>query len=122
MESGGFQEYVLGLFRHAGIEAAEYTGDTHRFFHIANHQVAVGQCAFHAIERHKLGAFRCRAYHDFITFDLIGIERVQRLSYAMQDVVRDIHHVINRTQADHLQTVLQPFRTFLYGHALDRYA
>ena len=120
MESGRFQEYILSLFRHTGIESAKYTGDTHRLFHIANHQITVGQRTFHTIERHKLGTFRRRAYHDFITFDLIGIERVQRLSYAVQDIVRDIHHVINGTQADHLQTVLQPFRTFLYSYIFNR--
>ena len=120
MESGRFQEYILSLFRHTGIESAKYTGDTHRLFHIANHQITVGQRTFHTIERHKLGTFRRRAYHDFITFDLIGIERVQRLSYAVQDIVRNIHHVINGTQADHLQTVLQPFRTFLYSYIFNR--
>ena len=40
----------------------------------------------------------------------------------MQDIVCNIYYIINRTQADYLQTVLQPFGAFLHGHTLNRYA
>ena len=42
---------------------------------------------------------------------------MQRLSESMDNVISDIHYIINRTHTDQTQFILQPFRTFLYSHS-----
>ena len=44
---------------------------------------------------------------------------MERLPHAMQDVVRYVYYIINRTQPNRAQPVLQPFGAFLYRHAFD---
>ena len=39
----------------------------------------------------------------------------------MNNVICDIHYIIDRTQSDDTEFILQPFRTFFYCYALHRY-
>ena len=75
-----------------------------------------------AIQCHERCAFRHILHDDMLTFDLIGIERVQGLTHLMQHEVRGIHHVVYRTQTDGGQTLLEPIRRLFHGHTLDAHA
>ena len=65
----------------------------------------------------KGSAFGQGLYNDLAAFNLVRIEAVERLAECVDDVVRDVHHIINRAQADDAELVLQPFGAFLYGDA-----
>ena len=69
---------------------------------------------FLAIERNKLRSFWLGSHHDMMTSYHVCIEAMHGLSVCHHDVVGNIHYVIDRTKADNLQFVLQPFRTFLH--------
>ena len=48
--------------------------------------------------------------------ELGHIESVKRLPHFHENVVRDIYHVIDRTEPDRFQLLLQPGRRFLHFH------
>ena len=122
MEVSTFKEYIFGGFRRSGIQTAEHTGNTHRLFLIANHQVAFVQFTLHAIKSYKRSTFRHGLYNHLTAFNLICIEAVQRLAESMDDIVGNIHHIIDRTQADNTQLVLQPFGAFFHCNPFHRNA
>ena len=122
VEVSSFDEHICGCFSGTRIQATEYTGDTHRFFGIANHQVLVRKLAFHFIESHELSTFGTSLHHNLATLNLVGIEAMQRLTISVKDVVGNIDDVVDRTKTNQAQLVLQPFRTFLHSHTLDAYA
>ena len=122
MEVSTFKEYIFGGFRRTGIQTAEHTGNTHRLFLIANHQVAFVQFTLHAIKSYKRSTFRHGLYNHLTAFNLICIEAVQRLAESMDDIVGNIHHIIDRTQADNTQLVLQPFGAFFHCNPFHRNA
>ena len=122
VEVSSFDEYIGCSFGCTRIQATEYTGNTHRFFGVANHQVLVRKLAFHFIESHELGTFGTSLHHNLATLNLVGIEAMQRLAISMKDVVGNIDDVVDRTKTNQTQLVLQPFRTFLHGYSLDAYA
>ena len=119
MEVSALQEYVLSLLGGTAVQTAEHATDTHRFFGIADHQVAVAELMLHAIEGHKRCAFWHGLHHHLAAFDLVGIEAVHRMAETVADIVGDIYDIIDRTQTDDAQTLLQPFRTLLHGDTLD---
>ena len=41
------------------------------------------------------------------------------MSVSKQDVIGDVHDIVDRTQANHTQVVLQPFWALLHSNALD---
>ena len=59
---------------------------------------------------------------DVVILNLVGIKSVQRLTALMQHEVRYIHDVIDRTQTDSQQAVLEPFRRFFDLYTLDAHA
>ena len=122
MEISAFQEHVRSGFRRTGIQSAKYAGNTHRLFRVANHQVLVRQLAFHFVQCHERSSFGTSLHHNLATLNLVGIEAVHRLTVGMQNVVGNIDDVINRTHPNQTELVLQPFRTFLHGDALDGYS
>ena len=76
MKTSGFQEYVGGLLRHAGIQTAEHATDTHRFLDVTNHQVTIVQRTLHAIQRDEFRTSLGRLDNHFISFDLTRVKRV----------------------------------------------
>jgi len=46
---------------------------------------------------------------------------VQRLTECMNNVICDIYYIIDRTQSDDTEFILQPFRTFFNRYAFHRY-
>ena len=120
MEISTFNEYICRSFRRTGVQSAEYTGNTHGLFLVTNHQVAFVQFTFHLIQRNERSSFRHCLYNYFIAFYLSGIEAVQRLTESMNDIISNIHYIINRTHPDQTQFVLQPFRAFLHSDTFHR--
>ena len=59
-------------------------------------------------------ALRHGLHHNLVTLHHVCIEGVQRLSVGHHHIVGDIHDVIDRTQANGGQLVLQPLRRFLH--------
>ena len=116
MKISTFEEYIFGIFRRTGIQSAKHSGDTHGLFFVADHQVAFAQLAFYTVQSDKRGTFRHCLHNDFTALNLVGIEAVKRLTECMNNIVRNIHHIINGTQADDTELVLQPLRTLLYGY------
>ena len=81
VEVGRFKENIGGAFCNARFETAKHTGDAHRLFGIANHQVGGSHCALNAIESGKFGTFGGCFHHYFATFHLGEVEAVERLSH-----------------------------------------
>ena len=97
MKISAFEEYIFRSFRRTGIQSAEYSGNTHSLFPVANHQVAFAQFAFHTVQSDKESAFGHSLYNHLAAFNLVGIEAMKRLTERMNDVVRNVHHIVNRT-------------------------
>ncbi len=116
MEISTFDEYVCRSFRRTGVQSTEYAGNTHGLFLVANHQVAFVQLTFHFIQRNERSTFGHCFHNHFVAFNLSGIEAMQRLTESMNDIVRNIHYIINRAHTDQAQFVLQPFRTLLHRY------
>ena len=110
VEIRALEEHVLRVLRHAAFQATEHTGDAHRFVAIGDHQVALVHFTLNAVQCYEFLTRLGITHMDLITFDLVSIKRVQRLSALVQYEVRHIDHVIDRTKADCQQAVLQPFR------------
>ena len=94
------QEDVLGILRHTALESSENAGDTHCFFFVGNHEVACVYRTLYAIEGYEFIALVRITNVDLVTFDLVGIEGMERLSALVQDEVRDIDDVVNRAKSD----------------------
>ncbi len=92
----------------ARVLAAEDARNAHRALGRADHQVAVGERALHAVERHERGAFGAVSDHDAAALDLRGIERVEGLSEFEQHEVGDVHQVVLGVDARGAQAVLHP--------------
>ena len=121
MESSWFQEYICCILSNTWFQTTEYTGNTHRLFSVTDHQIASCQSTFYTVKGNKLLSFFGRLNDNFTTFYFTCIKWMQRLSHAMQDIIRYIHYVIDWTQTNCTQFVLQPFRTFFDGHTFYRY-
>ncbi len=72
-----------------------------------------------AVERYEWCTLSAGLHHDLATLDLIGIEGVHRHRGSEEDIVGNIDDVVDRTEADGLQTGLQPFWRLAYGHTAD---
>ena len=75
-----------------------------------------------AIQGHELGALWLGAYYNLMTGNHVGIEAVQWLTVCHHDVVGDIHDIVDWSQADDVQLILQPLRAFLHLAVGDAYA
>ena len=117
VEVGTFEEHVGSGVGHARIQAAKHTADAHRLFSVANHEVAVGECAFHTVESGELSAWGNGFHHHLIAFHLAEVETVHRLTCAKENVVGDVHNIVDGALAYSQEVILQPLRTFLHLHA-----
>ena len=118
MKISTFDKYICCSFCRTGIQSTEYTGNTHSFFLIADHQVTFVQLTFHTIQCHKRSTFRHRFHNYFPTLDFICIKAVQRLSESMNNIIGDIYYIINRPHTNKMKFILQPFRAFFHCHPL----
>ena len=74
-----------------------------------------------AIESNKLSALWLGTDHNLMTGNHVCIEAVQWLTVCHHNVVSDIHDIVDWTQADDVQLILQPLRTFLHLTTGDAY-
>ena len=74
-----------------------------------------------AIESDELGALWLGADYNLMTGNHICIEAVQWLTVCHHDVVGDIHDIVDWSQADDVQLILQPLRTLLHLAVGDAY-
>ena len=122
MKISTFQEHTGRFFRAARIQAAKHTRNAHRFFFIANHQVAFVELALHAVQSDKRRAFRQSPHADMAAFHFRSVKTMQRLPKCMHNIVGHVHHIVDGTKPNGLQTVLQPFRAFFHGYAAHRHS
>ena len=119
VEVGALEEDVLRLLGHAAVQTAEDAGDAHGLVRVGYHQVVLVHRALYAVQRGEFLACLGVPNMYLLTFDLVGIKGVERLAHLMQHEIGHIHYVVNRTQADGGQRVLQPLGRLLDGHTLD---
>ena len=96
IETGTFEEYIGRSFGDTAFQSTEYSGNTHRFFGIAYHQVVLVQFTFDTVECCESGTCRKATDDHFISFDFIFIERVQGLSQLEKNEIRNIYHIVDR--------------------------
>ncbi len=122
VEVSTLQDYVLGSLVSTRTLTAEDTCDTHWLLSIADAQVVLTQGVLLAIQGHELGALWLGAYYNLMTGNHVGIKAVQWLSVCHHDIVGDIHDIVDWSQADDVQLILQPLRTLLHLTTGDAYA
>ena len=118
IEVSTLQQYIGGVLISTATLTAKHTGNTHRLLGIADSQITVGQLMSLTVEGYERSSLWHGLHNNLVTLDHIHIEAVQRLSVSKHHIVGDVHNIINRTQTDNLQLVLQPFRTLLNGTVL----
>ena len=114
MEVSTLEYHVLRGFISTATLSSEHTSDTHRLLCITDSQIAVREFMFLTIQRLERCALRHRLHHNLMPFHHISIKRVQRLAIGHHHIVGDIHDIIDRTQANGGEFVLQPIRAFLH--------
>ena len=119
VEAGTLEEHIGGLLGRAGFKSAENSSDTHRFFSIANHEIAVGKLVLLAIESDERSSVGTGSYNNLSSLDLVGIESVHWHSSLKENIVGDINDVVDGAQTDGLESVLEPFGRLLDSHSCD---
>ena len=122
VEVSTLQNHALGGLVSTGTLTAEDTCDTHWLLCIADAQVVLTQGVLLAIQGHELGTLWLGADYNLMTGNHVGIEAVQWLTVCHHDVVGDIHDIVDWTQADDVQLILQPLRALLHLAVGDAYA
>ena len=122
IEVSALKEDVNRLLGSTRLQAAKDAGNTHRFLGIAYHEVVLREFALYPIECHEGSTLGHGLHHYLATLYLVGIEAVEGLAIGMEDIVGDVHDVVDGTEADGSQSVLQPFGTLLYSNTLDTHA
>ena len=122
VEVSTLKNHALGGLVSTGTLTAEDTCDTHWLLSIADAQVVLTQGVLLAIQGHELGTLWLGADYNLMTGNHVGIEAVQWLAVCHHDVVGDIHDIVDWTQADDVQLILQPLRAFLHLAVGDAYA
>ena len=97
-----------------GALSAEYTGYAHWFLGVADSEVVVREFMLFAVESDKRSALWHCLYHNLMLLHHVCVEAVHRLTISHHDIVCDVNDIVNRTDADDVQSVLQPLRRFLH--------
>ena len=84
------------------------TRQTSTAFRIGDQQVLGVECAVLLVQRGEVLACLRLAHDDLPALQLVGIEGVQGLAQLMLHEVGDVHHVVDRLEADALQALLLP--------------
>ena len=106
VKASAFEEDVRGGVRNTAFLSPEYPGDTHGCFAVTDHQVVLVQFSLNPVQGDEFRAFG-NAFHDnFVSFDFIFIERVQRLTESEQDVIGHVHDVVDWVEANGFHPVL----------------
>ena len=114
MEVSALKDHIAGCLISTRALAAKDSGNAHGLLSVADAQVVFAQDMLLAIESNKLGTLRLRTHHDLMAGNHVGIEAVHGLTVSHQDIVGDVHNIVDGTQADGRQLLLQPLRAFLH--------
>ena len=98
------------VFRDHGVLTAHDTGNAHGLVCIADHEHGAVHGALLAVQGGEFLAILCPADDDLMTGDGIQIISVHGLAVLFHDVVGDIYHVIDGTDAMGRQPSLHPHR------------
>ena len=120
IEISTLQQDILRRLIRTTTLSPKHTSNTHRLHSITDSQVPLAQSVFHTIESHKRSTLRHSLDNDLITLNHISIKAMQRLSIRHHDIISDVDNIVDRTQADDRETILQPFGTFLDNTILQR--
>ena len=120
MEISAFEHHVGGSVISTATLSAEDSGDTHGLLGVAYTEVVESEYMLLTIESDKLSAFGLCSHHNLMSSHLVGIKAVHRLTIGHHYIIGDIDNIVNRTQSDNLQLVLQPFRTQTHLGSPDR--
>ena len=114
MEISRLQHHVTGGLIGSTTLSAKHAGNTHRLLCIANGQVAVTQFVLFTVKRDERSSLRQGLHHNFMASYHICIKAMQRLSIGHHHIVSDIHDIVDRTEPNSIQFILQPIGRFLY--------
>ncbi len=78
-----------------------------------------GSDALDAVERAQFFSGARAANNQAMLSDFIEIESVQRLAKLKHHVIRDIHHVVDRSVSERFEALPQPIGRGLHFHAAD---
>ena len=110
IKTGTLQEYILCVFRNTALEASEDSGNTHRLFGVADHQVILMQLPFHFVQSYERGSCRHGLYNDLIAGNLVHVKGMQGLSQFKKHEIGNVHYIVDGSDPDGFQSGLQPFR------------
>ena len=116
MEVGRLEEDVGSRLGHTTVKAAKHAANAHGVLGVANHQVAVGERALHAVEGDKFSAWLAGAHHNLVALDLAQVEAMQWLVGAKQDIVGYVDYIVDGTLAHGGEEVLQPLWALAHLH------
>ena len=74
------------------------------------------------VESYKLSAFWLSAHNNLMSLNHVSVKAMHRLTVGHHHIVGDVDDVVDRTQADNLKLVLQPFWALLHLAASDAHA
>ncbi len=114
MEISTLEHHVLGGLIGTTTLSSKHTSDTHRLLAIADGQVAVGELMLYTVERLEGCAFGHGLHHNLMALHHVGIKAMQGLAIGHHDIIGDIDDIVDGTQADGCQTILQPVGRLLH--------
>ena len=114
MEICALEQHVAGGLISAAALAAEHARDAHGLLGVTDGQVAAAELVLHTIERDKGGALGQGLHHHLLSLDHVHVETMEGLAIGHHDVVGDVHDVVDGTQTNHTELVLEPLGTFLH--------
>ena len=115
VEPRAFQKDIPGGPADPGMETAKYARHGNAAFRIADHQVFRRQFPLLLIQRHEWGPLRQIPHDDLPAFDRIQVKCMQGLAQFMQDEIGDVDDIVDRPDADGVQSFLHPSGGFFDG-------
>jgi hypothetical protein len=79
---------------------------------ITDHQIGAGDFALHSVQGNEWRSVSNRCDDYFITNDFFSIKRMHRLAQLVAHIIGNVHNVVDRADANRLQTVFEPLRRF----------
>ena len=119
VEPRALDEHAFGGVGDSALYTTKDAGDAERLIGVANHEVVGAEFPLLAVEGHEWRTFGAIADDDCLSVDFVGVEGVERLTDAEEDVVGDVDDVVYGVEADGFKGFLEPLRRILDGHALD---
>ena len=106
----GFKYDGMYMIRDLGVLASHDTCKAHSLFSVIDHQHGVIQLPYLAVQGLELISVRRTLYHDLMTRNGVIVVGMHGLAILLHDEVRDIHQVIDGTDAAVPKALLHPFR------------